>query len=434
MDDPFVTWFRGASPYIHAHRGRTFVLHLGGELAEDPGFANLVHDVALLSSLGIHLVLVHGIRPQVESRLERLGTAARFHQGLRITDDAALVAAKEAAGVVRAEVEALLSMGLANTPSAGARVRVASGNFITARPVGVRDGVDHQHTGEVRRVDVAGIQDQLARGCVVVISPIGYSPTGEAFNLSGEAIAGAVAVALGAAKLLFLGGAPVTDGAGAAVRQVSLEEAQDLLAARGAAGLAEDHLHQAIRACQLGVERAHVVDGQRDGALLRELFTRDGAGTLVSADRYEDIRAARIDDVGGLLELIEPLERDGTLVRRPRDKLEQEIERFTVLERDGTIIACSALYPSASTRAWELACLAVHPDYRSSGLGEALLRRVEQAAREAGGEQLYVLTTHTAHWFRERGFAPGRVEDLPVERRTSYNYRRNSRVLVKRLG
>jgi amino-acid N-acetyltransferase len=409
------------------------VVHFGGELVEEPGFPDLAHDIALLSSLGIHLVLVHGIRPQVESRLTRLGEGARFHQGLRVTDDRALVAAKEAAGAVRVEVEALLSMGLANTPSAGARVRVASGNYITARPVGVRDGVDHQHTGEVRRVDVAGIQDQLSRGNVVLVSPIGYSPTGEAFNLSGEEVAGAVAVALGAAKLLFLGGEPVRDEAGLAVRQLSLEAAEALVAERAAGSEAHDHLRQAMRACRLGVERAHLVDGHRDGALLRELFTRDGVGTLVSADRYEDIRAARIDDVGGLLELIEPLERQGTLVRRPREKLEQEIERFTVLERDGTIIACSALYPSASTRAWELACLAVHPDYRSTGLGEAMLGRVERAAREAGGQQLYVLTTHTAHWFRERGFLPGRVEDLPLERRTSYNYQRNSRVLVKDL-
>jgi len=200
----FVHWFRSAAPYIHGFRGKTFVIAFGGELVADGGFVQLAHDVNLLNSLGVRLVLIHGVRPQVEARLTENGTAIRYVNGLRVTDDAALACVKEAAGTVRVEIEALLSLGLANTPMAGADIRVASGNFVTAQPLGVRDGVDLLHTGEVRKIDAAAIRRRLDQHDIVLLSPIGYSPTGEIFNLSLEDVATQAAVELAADKLIFL--------------------------------------------------------------------------------------------------------------------------------------------------------------------------------------------------------------------------------------
>ncbi len=435
----FVEWFRGASPYINAHRGRIFVIQFGGEAVEDQGFPHLIQDIALLNSLGVRLVLVHGIRPQIEQRLAQRSIAARVHKGLRVTDDASMVVAREAAGSVRVQIESLLSMGLANSPMAGARIRVTSGNFVIARPLGVRDGVDYCHTGEVRRVDRPGLEEQLAQGNVVLVSPIGYSPSGEAFNLSAEDVATALAVELHAAKLLLIGEqTDLLDEKAAAARHLTLEQARQTLQHLREADTEPDsetvrHLASAVYACHNGINRVHLLDRHVDGVLLLELFTRDGIGTMVNSDPYENTRRARVEDVGGVLELIEPLEREGILVRRPREKLEQEIDRFTVVERDGAIIACTALYPCADQPMAELACLAVHPDYRRAGLGEILLELAQRQARAVGAEHLFVLTTHTTHWFRERGFEPADIDHLPVQRRAAYNYQRNSKVLVKAL-
>lgn len=434
-DPAFVRWFRSSSPYIHAHRGRTFVVSFGGEALTDPLFAHLVHDFALLASLGVRLVLVHGIRPQIEERLALRGASSRYKDGLRITDATALQCVKEAAGLVRVEIEALLSMGLANSPMAGVRVRVASGNFVTARPIGIRDGVDFGHTGAVRRVDTDAIRVQLDQGNVVLLSPVGYSPTGEAFNLSAEEVATEVAIALQADKLLLLlEGEGVKDTAGQSVAQLTTIEAEKLLAesAELEAGLRR-HLTAAVRACQNGVTRAHLIDRAQDGALLQELFTRDGRGTLVSRASFETLRPAVLNDVGGILELIAPLEAHGILTRRTRDRLEMDIGDYAVIERDGMVVGCAAFHPYADASAGELACLAVHPDYRGAKRGERLLEHVEQRARAAGCKRLFALTTQTEHWFREHGFIAAAPQDLPEPRRALYDANRNSRVLVKSL-
>ncbi|MES9992166.1 MAG: amino-acid N-acetyltransferase [Candidatus Thiodiazotropha sp.] len=433
--DSFVDWFRGSSPYIHAHRGRTFVICFGGEAVEDAGFANLVHDISLLHGLGIRLVLVHGARPQIEERLITRGVKTAFIDGLRVTDDAALTCVKEAAGSVRVEIEALLSMGLANSPMAGVRIRAASGNFVTAKPIGVRDGLDFCHTGEVRRVDAAGLEQRLESGAIAIVPPLGYSPTGEVFNLSAADVAASVAAALGAEKLISLVEAKgVTDSRNRLITNIVPKEVDDLLKRRKK--LPEDlrqHLKAAVNACRSGVKRIHIVDRSLDGALLRELFTRDGIGTLITAEPYEETRTARIDDVGGLLELIEPLEKRGVLVRRSREVLETEIGGFTLMERDGMVIACAALYAYPKESMAELACVVVHPDYRGSDRGDQLLTHMENQARQQAIEQLFILTTQSAHWFRERGFAQAELKDLPMRKRLLYNYRRNAKVFIKRL-
>jgi len=426
--------FRHAAPYINAHRGKTFVIAFGGEAVADARFPDLVHDLALLHSLGIRLVLVHGARPQIEHRLAQRNQTARCHRARRITDAAALAAVMEAVGCVRVEIEARLSMGLVNTPMAGMSLRVVSGNFVTARPLGVRDGIDFHYTGEVRKLDAEAIHHQLDAHNIALLSALGYSPTGETFNVSALEIAGSAAVALDADKLILLTESPPPDAASTRPRELNLTEAESLIASRSAP---EDsfvrHLRQAISACRKGVRRAHLLDRQEDGTLLKELFTRNGSGLLISAGNYEDLRQARIDDVGGILELITPLEREGALVERSREQLELEIDRFLVIERDGMIIGCAALYPSPEDHIGELACLAVHPEYQGGGRGDALLRRIEARARELGLRRLAVLTTLTAHWFVERGFLPGELDDLPVRHQELYNYRRNSKVFFKTL-
>ena len=437
-DGAYVAWFRRSAPYINAHRGRTVVVSVGGEALGGDQAPTLLHDVALLNSLGVRVVLVPGARPQVERRLLERGGQVRYEGGYRVTDALALECLKEAVGALRVEIEALLSMGVANSPMAGFRLRVASGNFVTAKPLGVRDGVDYQHTGEVRRVDAAGIQERLADGNVVLVSPLGYSPTGEVFNMVAEDVALGVATALGADKLIYLTeGDALLDEHGELIRELDLHEAAQRLEAMrgggdGATGLRL--LDAAVRACRHGVRRVHLVDGERDGGLLLELFTRDGVGTLVAGNPFESLRAATVDDVGGILELIEPLERDGVLVRRSREELETRIDDYVVVERDGMVIATAALSPHRSAGMAELECFVIHPEYRGGQRGDMLLRHVEREARAHGLERLFVLTTRTAHWFRERGFEPARLEDLPVERQALYNLQRRSQVFIKPIG
>lgn len=432
--DPFVDWLRQATPYIHAHRGRTFVIVFGGEAVADPRFPSLVHDIALLHGFGIRLVLVHGARPQIESRLAARGAELRYVNGLRITDDTALGCVKEAAGAVRVEIEALLSLGLANSPMAGVRIPVVSGNFVTARPLGVIDGVDYAHTGTVRRIDQRTLRAVLDQGTVALMPPLGYSPTGEVFNLSAADVARSVAVELEADKLIFL---LETAGRGTATPlppNLLAREVESLLA-DGATVPEEvaNCLRAGAQACRKGVDRVHLVGRHQDGAMLRELFTRDGSGTLISDEPYEELRGARIDDVTGILELLRPLEERGVLVRRSRERLETEIEGFVLTKRDGLVTSCAALYPYPEDGMAELACFAVHPDYRSAGRGDRLLGHMEGLTRARGIAQLFVLTTQTAHWFQERGFRPAEVEQLPMEKQALYNFQRNSKVFIKTL-
>jgi len=432
--DTFVQWFRAAAPYIHAFRGKTFVVAFGGDALADGGFSSLIYDFNLLNSLGVRLVLVHGVRPQVEERLAAQGDKPQYVGGLRVTDADTLELVKDAVGSVRVDIESMLSVGLPNTPMAGAEIRVASGNFVTARPVGVVDGVDLQFTGEVRKIADQAINTRLTAGEIVLLSPLGYSLTGEVFNLALEEVATAAAVALKADKLIFLlDRGDCRDAKGNLINQLTVAAAQRMLKSLPEGDL-KLYLPHAIRACRNGVRRAHLLERMRDGALLMELFTHEGVGTMVSREAVENVRPAKIEDVGGILSIIEPLEQEGVLVRRSRERLEQEVERFFVDELDGRIVGCVALYPFAETQAAEMACLAVNPDFRRAGRGDALLAAVEEAALEQGLNQLFVLTTRTAHWFIERGFKLVTPEDLPTPRKALYNWQRRSKVLVKSLA
>ena len=446
----FVNWFRSATPYIHAFGGRTFVIAFGGEVISDAQFSALSHDLNLLASLEVRLVLVHGARPQIEQRLKRAKLTPILHNGLRVTDDAAMEIVKEANGAVRVEIEAQLSMGLINSPMAGADIRVASGNFVTAKPLGVRDGVDLQHTGEVRKVDAASIQRRLNDGELVLLSPLGYSPTGEAFNLSLEDVAVSAAIALDADKLIFLmDSAGVHNLRGELLREMTAEKAQNLLnnvadnadENNAPINISDDvtyYLPAAIRACNQGVARTHLISRHIDGAIIQELFTHSGIGTMVTELPLETMRQANIDDVGGILKLIEPLENEGVLVRRGRERIETEIDHFYVMEHDNRTIGCAAIYPFAEPSnpnkgMAEFACLAIDAQYRGGGRGDKLFNFCQVRAKELGFKQLFCLTTHTEHWFIERGFVEQPIEQLPQQKQTLYNFQRKSKVFVKTL-
>lgn len=418
------SWFRAAAPYIHAHRGSTFVIAFDGETVASEHFDSLIHDLALLNSLGIKLVLVYGARPQIEQQCKTHKIDVKYHQGLRITDDASLKIAKSVIGKLRFEIEAKLSFSLPHTPMADASIRCISGNLVTARPAGIKDGIDLEHTGEVRRIDKAAIEQQLALDNIVLLPPLGYSPTGEIFNLSAEAIATAAASTFKADKLILIG-----DGQTDLAQELTVEQVTDKLKAAD-----NPYLKAAVNACNAGVQRVHLLDRSKDGALLQELFSRDGAGTLVSASSFETTRQATIDDVCGILELIQPLEDNGALVKRSREHLEIEIDHFTVMERDGSIVACAALYPYPDNNIAELACLAVANDYQGQGRGEHLLSAIELQVKKQGLSSLCVLTTQTAHWFMEHNFQVAQIDDLPIEKKTLYNYQRNAKVFSKTLN
>ncbi|WP_442499021.1 amino-acid N-acetyltransferase [Methylobacter sp. sgz302048] len=431
----FVSWFRNSSPYIHAHRNKTFVISFGGEAVLDDDFANHVHDFALMNSLGIRLVLVHGIRPQVDQRLNNTTPPPRFHNHLRITDDLALQCVKEAAGLVRVEIEALLSMGLANSPMAGAKIKVASGNFVTAKPIGVIDGIDYCHTGEVRRIDSAAIHQQLDQNNVVLISPIGYSPSGEIFNLSAEQVATAVSIALKAEKLILLTEQSCCHpDSGAQIQQMTTAEASAFLEQHpDLADTVSLPLKAAIQSCQSGIDRVHLINRNHNGALLLELFTRDGIGTLISSMPFEELRPASLNDIGGILELIKPLEQQGKLTKRSREKIEMEIADYIVIERDGLIIGCTALHPNEQEKSGVIACMAVHADYQGSARGNRMLEYAYHRASGLGLKKLFVLSTQTMHWFIERGFSPSDINSLPDPLKALYNPQRNSKILCKNI-
>ncbi|OGT08123.1 MAG: amino-acid N-acetyltransferase [Gallionellales bacterium RIFCSPHIGHO2_02_FULL_57_16] len=431
----FVAWFRSVAPYINAFRGRTFVIAFGGEVVADGKFVELTHDFNLLASLGIRLVLVHGARPQIEQHLAKNNLGDTYHHGIRLTDAETMQCVKEAVGRVRVEIEALLSMGLANSPMANADIRVAGGNFITAQPIGIINGVDLMHTGSVRKVDVAALNDRMEFGEVVLLSPLGYSPTGEVFNVPLEDVATATAIALDADKLVFLMDTDgVQDKKGALLKELTIAQAQEVLSAKRK--LPDDvtmFLPCAIRACEAGVARTHLISRHTDGAVLQELFSDDGIGTMVVESTLNTLRDASIEDVGGILKLLRPLEAEGILVRRNRELLEQEIDRFVVLEHDHRIVGCAALYPFPDEAAAELAALAVEAQSRDRGYGEAILNHMMDIARSQKLKKLFVLTTRTAHWFIERGFVESDVSALPAQKKSLYNWQRKSKVFVRKI-
>lgn len=434
-----VEGFRHSVPYINTHRGKTFVIMLGGEAIEHENFSSIVNDIGLLHSLGIRLVVVYGARPQIDANLAAHHHEPLYHKNIRVTDAKTLELVKQAAGTLQLDITARLSMSLNNTPLQGAHINVVSGNFIIAQPLGVDDGVDYCHSGRIRRIDEDAIHRQLDSGAIVLMGPVAVSVTGESFNLTSEEIATQLAIKLKAEKMIgFCSSQGVTNDDGDIVSELFPNEAQARVEAQEEEGDYNSgtvrFLRGAVKACRSGVRRCHLISYQEDGALLQELFSRDGIGTQIVMESAEQIRRATINDIGGILELIRPLEQQGILVRRSREQLEMEIDKFTIIQRDNTTIACAALYPFPEEKIGEMACVAVHPDYRSSSRGEVLLERIAAQAKQSGLSKLFVLTTRSIHWFQERGFTPVDIDLLPESKKQLYNYQRKSKVLMADLG
>ncbi|ESD10434.1 amino-acid N-acetyltransferase [Escherichia coli 908525] len=434
-----VEGFRHSVPYINTHRGKTFVIMLGGEAIEHENFSSIVNDIGLLHSLGIRLVVVYGARPQIDANLAAHHHEPLYHKNIRVTDAKTLELVKQAAGTLQLDITARLSMSLNNTPLQGAHINVVSGNFIIAQPLGVDDGVDYCHSGRIRRIDEDAIHRQLDSGAIVLLGPVAVSVTGESFNLTSEEIATQLAIKLKAEKMIgFCSSQGVTNDDGDIVSELFPNEAQARVEAQEEKGDYNSgtvrFLRGAVKACRSGVRRCHLISYQEDGALLQELFSRDGIGTQIVMESAEQIRRATINDIGGILELIRPLEQQGILVRRSREQLEMEIDKFTIIQRDNTTIACAALYPFPEEKIGEMACVAVHPDYRSSSRGEVLLERIAAQAKQSGLSKLFVLTTRSIHWFQERGFTPVDIDLLPESKKQLYNYQRKSKVLMADLG
>lgn len=420
-NDSRIDFFREAAPYIHLHRGKTFVIAFSGDVIDDPHFSSISNDIAILSALGVHIILVHGARLQIDRHLQQVDYPIDISNDLRVTDAQTLKIVKETVGSLRVEIENKLSHALNRPPIINEGLGVLSGNFITAKPVGVFEGIDYQYTGKVRKINTSLIQSLLANDNIVLLSSLGFSPTGEAYNLRYEDVANFIAKQIQTDKLIF-----ITQNQYNLPREIDLQDIEQTTAKYPL-------LKDIASALNQSVKRVHVINHKENGGLLLELYTRDGIGTMFTASLYDEIRQANIDDVSGIIELISPLEEQGILIKRSREQLELEIANFIISKRDGKVIACAALY-NMDNKTGELACLVIHPDYRTGGRGDKILSAIKKLAKKKQLQQLLVLTTQSIDWFKERGFIMGTVEDLPAKKKALYNYQRNSKVLFKQLS
>ena len=437
-DDNLVQAFRHSGPYLKHHRGSTFVILIPGATVSSSYIDDIISDLALLQSLGIKLVLVFGAREQIDEELAKNHIAAHFHKRIRIADDETFAVIKRVCGYMTIDLTAKLSMGLVNTPMQGSRLNVVSGNFITSRPLGVCDGIDYIHSGIVRKVDSENIIRELDNNSIVLISPVGYSITGESFSVNSEDIAAQVAISIRADKLITFcnNDELLTSENGEVIAELFPNEAEKLLN-----NIDEEihnstyrYLRAAINSCRGGVERCHLVSHERNGAIIQELFTRDGVGTQIVRQSAEQVSQATINDIPSLMELIRPLEIEGILIHRPREQLEMEIDHYVVIKRDGMVIASAALYPYEEEGLAELACVAIHPNYRGNNRGDVLINKIEELARQRNIKKLFVLTTKSAHFFLEKGFVQGTIEELPKKKREHYNYQRMSKILFRTIN
>lgn len=465
--DSFGALFRQCAPYIAMHRGSIMVIHLGGHILQNrQTFDAMMDDISILHLLGVQLVLIAGVRNQMDERLISSGHNPVYHQGMRITTDEGLRVLKEVSGFVRYEVESSLARGFRGRPGQSG-INVVSGNFFySAKPLGVRDGVDYKFTGEVRRVEVENLKQRLQGGDLIMLTSLGYSPSGEVFNVPSESLAADVAAKLQASKLIYLteGESLIDNRSGKTIQSFRLAQAMAFLDQCGiqrnsynvldpdavvnnenkgevadsnygnstsvnASGFLQQ-LARCVHALLGGVTRAHLI-APVSGCLLKELFTRDGAGMLISRDVYEGIRQAQAKDVRSVQEIITPLEEEGILVPRSRDQLEKDMSDCFLVTREDTVLACGMLKRYSDSHA-EVCCLAVHPRYRKEGRGETLLAYLERRALLMGVTDLFVLSTRTMQWFEERGFVLSDPELLPSTR--NYNKSRGSKVYMKKLG
>jgi len=447
--------FRSAAPYIRRHHGNIMVIHIPSALLGTHVLDSTMSDVCLMALLGVKIVIVIGVRSLVDKKLDQIGLSPQYIGNTRVTDEKTLTVIKEMAGFARFEIESRLArsimVGDAN------QISVVGGNFYSAQPIGVRGGIDFGYTGKVRRFEKESMELRLNSGDIIVLTCLGYSASGELFNVNSEHLAAQAAGQLSASKVIYIteGEQMIDKRTGELVQSMRVKDTEAFLkyhgldlngdvdfqgatneneAQFGTRPFAEHHgLVSMLRGCaealKKGAMRAHLI-GPHPGTLIQECYTRDGAGTLIAKDLYDDIRPATIQDIPGIQSLIRPLEESGYLVPRSTQELEKDIDHLHVFVRDGCVVAVAMIKPYDEVYG-EIGCFAVSPKYRKAGRGDAMLTYLERIAIQMGIKRLFCLSTQTMQWFMERGFIPVRVEALPPSRLEKYNWQRNARVYMK---
>ena len=422
------TDLRGILQYIPQFREKTFVLAIDGAIVTDENFATLLLDVAVLRSLNIRVVLVHGASAQIKFLAEEQKISASNLDGAGITDAPTLQLALHAANRLTHEILEGLS---AND------LRAVCPNVIIAHPLGIIQGVDHLFTGKVEKVDVEMLQTLLTQGIIPIIPPLGFDGDGRTYRVNSDGVALAVAEALKATKLIFI---TAQDGIlvqGRLIRQMLVADLESVIAMQKndiAPELLSKALH-AVAACKAGIPRVHVINGKVDEGLLAEVFSNEGIGTLIYANEYQQIRRAMKKDVRAIQLLTKAAVESEELVKRTRATIEKNLADYFIFEIDKNPVACVALHVYPEQKKGELACLYVNPLHENRGIGRKLIQFVENKAREMGLNELLTLSTQAFTYFQSKGgFSEGTPDDLPPARREKYNQSgRNSKVLVKKL-
>jgi amino-acid N-acetyltransferase len=423
-----LTDLRGILQYIPQFREKTFILAIDGAIVTDENFATLLLDVAVLRSLNIRVVLVHGASAQIKLLGEEQNVKPSDIDGAGITDATTLKLALTAANRLTHEILEGLS---AND------LRAASTNVIIAHPMGIIQGVDHLFTGKVERVDAELLQSLLSQGVVPVIPPLGFDGDGKTYRVNSDGVAVAVADALKAIKLIFITSQDGLIYNSQLIRQMLVAELEKMLQ-QNSAGFAPDILSKAqhaAAACKAGVPRVHIINGKVDEGLLAEVFSNDGIGTLIYANEYQQIRPAKKKDIRAIQLLTKAAVESDELVRRSRAVIDKSLGDYFIFEIDKNPVACVALHVYPEQKKGELACLYVNPLHENQGIGRKLIQFVENKARELNLNELLTLSTQAFTYFQSKGgFAEGTPDDLPPVRREKYEQSgRNSKVLVKKL-
>ena len=423
-----LTDLRGILQYIPQFREKTFIIGVDGSIVTDENFANILLDVAVLRSLSIRVVLVHGAAAQIKALAETQNVKASNLDGAGITDAETLKLALTAANRLTHEILEGLS---AND------LRAACTNAIIAHPLGIIQGVDHLFTGKVERVDTELLQTLLNQGIIPVVPPLGFDGDGKTYRVNSDSVAVAVAEALKATKLIYITADDGLKFNGLVIRQMLVAELQKLLQ-QNAAGFAVETLSKAqhaVPACLGGVQRVHIINGRVDEGLLAEVFSNEGIGTLIYANEYQQIRPAKKKDVRAIQMLTKKAVESDELVRRTRLVIEKSLADYYIFEIDKNPVACVALHLYPEQGKGELACLYVNPSHENQGIGRKLIQFTESKARELNLNELLTLSTQAFTYFQSKGgFAEGTPDDLPPARREKYDQSgRNSKVLVKKL-
>ena len=423
-----LTDLRGILQYIPRFREKIFVISIDGEIVTSENFANILLDVAVLRSLNIRVVLVHGAAAQISALASEQHIEASNLDGAGITDAATLKLALTAANRLTHEILEGLS---AND------LRAACGNALIAHPLGILHGVDHLFTGKVERVDVEMLQDLLTHGIIPVVPPLGFDGDGKTYRVNSDSVALELARTLNAAKLIYMAGQDGLICHGKLIQQMLVADL-DALLARERSNFDPKILSKAQHAsaaCRAGVPRVHIINGRVDEALLAEVFSNEGIGTLIYANEYQQIRRAMKKDIRAIMVLTKDSVATEELARRTRAEIEKSLADFYIFETDKNPVACVALHQLDPGKA-ELACLYVSPLHENQGIGRKLIQFAESKAREMGMSDLLVLSTQAFTYFQSKGgFAEGSPEDLPPARREKYEQSgRNSKVLVKKLA